>query len=172
MSSPVVRFFASVKKSTGCWIWTGLRNKKGYGSIAVWLGPSKRAMVLAHRWSWEHHVGKIPEGSCVLHRCDVPSCVRPEHLFLGSRTDNNKDMSDKGRRRSASGDANGRRKHPDNWPKGEAITGSKLSEEEVRRVRAEYVDGSTSFVKLGKKYGVGRTTVENIVKGRKWKHVR
>ena len=82
---------------TGCWLWTGrLVNRKvateTYGVIVI-----ARKSVRAHRYSWELHNGPIPEGMQVLHKCDTPRCVNPEHLFLGTNADNMADKYTKGR---------------------------------------------------------------------------
>lgn len=88
------RFWPRVDKAVGqgpdgtCWEWTASRNGDGYGF-------SNHTM--AHRVSWEIHNGSIPNGLCVLHRCDNPPCVNPAHLFLGTKKDNAADMSAKGR---------------------------------------------------------------------------
>lgn len=86
------RFWPRVKKSEGCWEWTGALNSKGYGRINH-LGRN----TLTHRCSWELHFGPIPEGLFVLHRCDNRVCVRPDHLFLGDAGDNARDMAAKER---------------------------------------------------------------------------
>lgn len=86
------RFFSKVKKSNGCWLWTGSLND-GYGRFRF-----ENVIKLAHRFSWEIHKGKIPAGMNVLHRCDVRNCVNPEHLFIGSHLDNAIDCINKGRR--------------------------------------------------------------------------
>lgn len=78
--------------NTGCWLWTASVNRKGYGRIGV-----GDAAALAHRVSWELHRGPIPGGLCVLHKCDVPACVNPDHLFLGTVPDNTADCIAKGR---------------------------------------------------------------------------
>jgi len=88
------RFWDKVQKSDGCWIFTGA-NAKGYGVIGRCDGTHE--YVYAHRLSWELHHGPIPDGLCVLHHCDTPRCVNPEHLWLGTIADNNRDMSQKGR---------------------------------------------------------------------------
>jgi hypothetical protein len=77
---------------TGWWIWMGSTDKKGYGRIS-----HKGINNYAHRLSWEIHNGPIPDDLCVLHRCDIPPCVRPDHLFLGTRKDNIIDAMQKGR---------------------------------------------------------------------------
>lgn len=82
---------------TGCWLWLGHLNNKGYGQF--WI-KSNENKVLAHRLSWEMVHGRIPSNQCVLHKCDVSCCVNPEHLFLGSIADNNADMIAKGRSNS------------------------------------------------------------------------
>lgn len=88
----IPRFWARVQKGDGCWEWQGTRIAHGYGRLRV---GSER--VLAHRYSWRITNGPIPAGMSVLHRCDNPPCVRPDHLFLGTQLDNNRDRSAKGR---------------------------------------------------------------------------
>ncbi len=81
-----------VQDHAGCWIWMG-GNCRGYGHIKV-KGKTKKT----HRVAWELAYGPIPEGLFVLHHCDVPPCANPDHLFLGTHTDNMRDMIAKGRR--------------------------------------------------------------------------
>lgn len=86
----------------GCWEWQAGRQKDGYG--VFWNGERRPSgsniFMLAHRWSFEHHVGPIPDGMCVLHRCDNPPCVNPAHLFLGTQRANVQDCIAKGRHRN------------------------------------------------------------------------
>ena len=92
-------FWSNVDKTSGCWLWTGSTNGCGYGQF-TYNGKLEKA----HRVSWQIHHGPLPlwsghtTGICVLHRCDVPLCVNPDHLFLGTQGDNVADMIEKGRR--------------------------------------------------------------------------
>lgn len=89
------RFWGMVEKSDECWLWTGYREKKfGYGRCSHRSFPE----YMAHRCAWYLVNGPIPKGLHVLHRCDVPNCVRPDHLFLGTHTDNMRDCNEKDRR--------------------------------------------------------------------------
>lgn len=96
-SSFVESFWARVEKTDGCWWWRGKRDSNGYGLLRT-RGPHRKD-VRAHRVSWHLSRGPIPNGLCVCHRCDEPLCVRPDHLFLGTRRDNSQDMVRKGRAR-------------------------------------------------------------------------
>jgi hypothetical protein len=100
------RFWAKVSKGAGndCWIWKGGKYKhprtreETYGCISVGSRRDKsKRMVAAHKVSWEIANGPVPAGKKVCHRCDVPACVRPDHLFLGTQGENVNDMIKKGR---------------------------------------------------------------------------
>lgn len=103
MGSPIERLLNSVEPepNSGCWLYikTG---KLGYGTF--WLNGSARQ---AHRAAWTLLVGPIPDGMQVNHKCHVRCCVNPNHLYLGTQTDNMKDMRDSGRERRALGELNG-----------------------------------------------------------------
>lgn len=84
--------------SNGCWLWTGpTMSQFGYGRIKVKAGEGYSAHEYAHRTSYALFRGEIPDGLCVCHRCDVPACINPEHLFLGTYKDNTQDAIAKGR---------------------------------------------------------------------------
>jgi len=89
----------SFNDETGCWEWTGFRSRDGYGQIRY--GTSSAGIVYVHRASYEVFKGPIPEGQVVCHACDNPPCFNPDHLFLGSQTDNMRDAQKKGRLHSA-----------------------------------------------------------------------
>ena len=74
-----------IQDPSGCWIWMGCLNGSGYGSISL---SSEKTGQFVHRVAWELAYGPIPENMCVCHKCDVPACANPNHLFLGSRSDN------------------------------------------------------------------------------------
>jgi hypothetical protein len=143
------RFWKKVIKSDGCWNWIGCRKKQGYGNIRV-----DGKTVMAHRVSWEMVNGSIPDGLCVLHKCDNPSCVNPDHLFLGTKMDNHCDMVDKGRRASFVGASNGR---------------AKLTQEQVSVVKELYSTGRLTQREIGKLYGVTDVVVSYILSGKIWR---
>ena len=78
--------------NSGCWLWLAALDTSGYGKFNM-----AGRILGAHRVSWELHQGSIPEGKNVLHTCDIPSCVNPNHLYIGTQKDNAKDMHDRGR---------------------------------------------------------------------------
>jgi len=112
--------------------------------------------VRAHRVAWELAYGRIPEGLIVCHKCDVPACVEPSHLFLGGHKEN---MLDK--------EAKGRGVHP----RGAASAQAVLTEEDVVGIRAAYASGSTTMVDLAKLHGCDWTTIRSVVNRRTWKHL-
>lgn len=92
-ANPLVRFWPKVRKTAECWFWTGAIQERGYGQF--WIKGN--VIEYAHRYSYEAHKGAIPEGMVVMHACDTPSCVNPEHLSLGTNHENSKDAQRKGR---------------------------------------------------------------------------
>jgi hypothetical protein len=155
------RFWSKVRKTPGCWLWTGAANNKGYGKIRL---SGSRVMVSAHRASWilafghlESWNGDYKAGLCVLHRCDVPLCVNPEHLFLGTMSDNAMDMLSKGRHKFTPqpGASNGR-----------AI----LTEADVQEIRCLSMDG-VSDLALARRFDTTAGNIWNVRTLRTWKTV-
>lgn len=139
----------------GCWEWQASRVAEGYGQTRVGHGNQRRA----HRVAYELTYGPIPEGMCVLHRCDNPPCCNPEHLFLGTIADNNADMHRKGR-------------HPHGGPKpGEENFRAKLTNDQVRTIRARYAAGGISIRQLTREYPISLTTMRHLIHGKTWKGI-
>jgi hypothetical protein len=150
------RFFAKVDTNphpTGCHIWMAGKNQQGYGQFHI-----AGKMYGAHRIGWMLAFGPIPEGWWVLHRCDSPSCVNPDHLFLGTHGINIADKVAKGRWRGGS-------------PPGEKQGNVILTGEQVQEIRA-YPRRQVSYKTLAAKYGVSVGTIHSIRIGRSWKHLR
>jgi hypothetical protein len=156
----ISRFWEKVERSDGCWNWTSWRNQSGYGLFTIGRSPCR-----AHRYSWELHFGPIPDGMCVLHRCDNRLCVRPDHLFLGTRRENAADMKAKGRQ------AQGERLRDRRVIRGEDCTWSKLSAAQVLAIRSRYESGSDTLATLSDEYGISYNHVYAIVRRTTWKHL-
>ncbi len=140
---------------SGCWIWIAGTDPKGYGFLYSHQHGKHRA---AHRISLELHGVTVPDGSFVCHRCDVPSCVNPDHLFVGSPTDNVRDMIAKGRARLVK---NG---------KGEACPRAVLSVSDVAIIKARLAAGHT-LKNIGNDYGLHLSTIHHIKTGKSWADV-
>lgn len=161
------RFWPKVEKTSGCWLWRGARLKTGYGSIN--RGGHDGASVKAHRASWELHFGTIPTGLHVLHRCDTPLCVRPDHLFLGSHADNMRDMAQK--RRSTIGDRNPSRLYPERVARGSRNGNAVINDIAVLCVRYLGSCGLPQPLIAGA-YGISQSTVSLICNRRRWAHLQ
>lgn len=152
--SDAERFWSKVQRvdGDGCWEWTGARARNRWGfEHGRFRLPTGHAY--AHRISWMLTNGPIPAGQCVLHRCDNPPCVRPDHLFLGTNDENMADMVAKGRA-----------------ARGERSALAKLTEAQVREIRAEPKWlGVNNW--LSEKYGVNNRCISAIRLRRTWKHV-
>lgn len=153
-----------------CTIWQGSKTPTGYGIVSV-NGKNR----YAHRMAAEKAYGPIPAGFVVAHKCDTPSCVNPEHLFVCTQAENLRDMREKGR--SACGEKHRSKTRPDSILKGEKVGTSKLTAGAVLQIRGEYKKSSagsksdTSLAALSRKYGVTFQTVHKIVSGKTWKHL-
>lgn len=138
-----------IKSPDECWNWQAGKTSDGYGKY----GSHKRN-ILAHRFSWELHFGKIPDGLNVCHSCDNPACCNPKHLFIGTQQDNVTDRENKGRGNRAKGEMHGM---------------AKLSLSQVLEIRQRYATGTISQSKLGKEYGVTQPMIGFIVRRENWK---
>ena len=146
------RFYEKITHSpSGCWGWSGAVSERGYGKIGL---PRSPKTARAHRVSWEIHCGDIPEGSNVLHSCDNRLCVNPDHLFLGTLSDNSRDMVSKGRDF-----------RPDN--RGERAAWHKLTEEQA----IDILTRRMSARKFASLYGVSRSAIFRIWEGKNWRHL-
>lgn len=143
------RFWPKVQKGEDCWRWLGSTTLKGYGSF--WDGQRLRP---AHAVAYELMVGPIPLGLDCCHSCDNPPCVRPDHLFLGTRRENLQDMSRKGRS-----------------TRGEKDAMAKLSTGQVEAIRARYAAGGVYQREIAAEYGVSRSLISAILVRRAWQHV-
>ena len=133
--------------NSGCWVWLGGTNQKNYGHI--WSSELKRHE-RAHRMVYQILVGAIPAGKQLLHTCDNPYCVNPDHMFVGSNAQNRADSVAKGRH-----------------AKGESCGLAKLTEDQVRQIRRS--SGSAAYI--GKQFGTCATNVYDIRNRRTWKHI-
>lgn len=156
--SALERFHESIDHSDqfGCHLWKGAKSDKGYGHLSI-----NDKMVKAHRFAWELANGPIPVGLSVCHHCDNPPCVNPKHLFLGTHADNMQDMRSKGRCRPGTPGTNTARR-------GIRV---KLTEENVREIRARHASGSISRNKLAIEFEVTPRIIGLVVKRLSWKSV-
>lgn len=123
----------------------------------------------AHRVAYELANGPIPEGMQVCHKCDIPSCVNPSHLFLGTQLDNIRDMMKKGRGKflGASGERNATRKHPE-IVRGENNGRAKRTWKQIEDIRQSYKEGETQ-VSIAARYGVKQGYISSIILELAWK---
>jgi len=134
----------TINKETGCVEWQKARSND-YGKVTINYRQER-----AHRISYEINIGPIPDGMFVLHHCDNPPCINPDHLFLGTQADNCADMANK-----------------DRSTRGERNPQAKLTGEDVTSIRE--MNGSN--IQIAKNFGVCQATISNIKARRSWKHM-
>ena len=137
------------EQNSGCWIWISA-DTEGYGDF--YFHPTFER---AHRASWMLYRGEIPAGIFVLHKCDNPSCVNPNHLFLGTNDDNMKDMVRKGRQKSI---------------RGSQHKNAKVTEDNVIEMRKLSASGMSQY-KIAEMFGIGKSMANYICNRTSWKHV-
>jgi len=142
------RFWSHVDKSGECWLWMATTYPAGYGQF---YNPALKKKVGAHRFSYELEFGTIPALLCVLHRCDNRLCVRPDHLFVGTKADNSRDAQHKGR-----------------LVRGDVSHWAKLREVDVHRIR----ESRESNEALAGIFGVDPSTIRYARTRKTWKHVQ
>ena len=154
----VDRFWAKVNKTEGCWNWTASVAPGGYGEIGIGSGSpyfkyaNKSMKIRAPRLSWIMHNGPIPEGMDILHKCDNPRCVRPDHLFAGTDADNMRDAASKRR-----------------MPHGEGNHMTRLTLDDVHEMKRLYASGTTQR-ELSARYGISGSSASRIINGIDWKY--
>jgi len=154
----LARLTAKILKTRGCWEFTGAKNNKGYGHIGV--GGRGTGQILAHRAAYECFVGPIPPGMFVLHHCDNPSCVNPDHLYVGTQKDNIRDAVNRGR-------------HFTPTLPGEGNQNVRVTDKQVEKMRAEYKGRQSpnrprtgpTLKELAAKYGISLVQTHRIVTG-------
>lgn len=134
------RFWSKVRVTSGCWEWMSRRNSAGYGQLYM-SEAGRRKTWRAPRVAWLLSHGPIPPGLFVLHRCDNPPCVNPDHLFLGNTMDNAQDMMAKGR-----------------GPSGERNGNARLTAADVQDIRDRLARGEATR-SIARIYGVDPATI-------------
>ena len=143
------RFLSKINKTSSCWLWLACKHNFGYGCFKF-----NKKQITAHRFSWMLYKGEIPKGLYILHKCDIPECCNPKHLFLGTQKDNLIDCSKKNR--TAIGEKNGN---------------SRLKTKKIINIRLEYSKGNITHRKLGKQFNVDKSVISDILNRKTWKHV-
>ena len=146
----IVRLTARIRKTNGCWLWTGPTSPAGYGY--QWLIGN--GLVLVHRASWAIWRGGLRAGDVVCHKCDVPACVNPSHLFVGTQGDNMKDCARKGRIRLP-------------MLSGHLHPMAKLSTSAVESARQRAAAGESNAA-IARSLGVSRTAISRLVLRKSW----
>lgn len=152
-TTPKEKLFANiVKKESGCWLYKNRPNE--YGKIFLSNKVGEQRNVFAHRLSYEVHIGPIPQGMYICHKCDVRGCVNPEHLYAGTHEDNTRDVVERGRHFSEKHYENVRRMR-------------KMDDPTAELLKADYATGRYTQFDLAKKYGCSQATVSCTIRGAK-----
>lgn len=153
-------FWTKVKKTSGCWEWSGLLDRDGYGRFGhrnTWSRSfSEIGEVSTHRIAWTLLKAPIPNGKWVLHKCDNRKCVKPDHLFIGTHKENSADRSMKGRNPNTRGESNGQ---------------SKLTPSAIRRIR-KLRDAGLPQSRIADIFDVRQPTISDILLRKTWGHIR
>lgn len=153
MGTIIDRFLKKLSKPNrkGCIKWLGWKNHDGYGKFSV-----NKKLKFAHRFSYEYYVGKIPDKKNVLHKCDVRDCCNPEHLYIGTQSENNTDAYDR-KRRSSLGSKNGH---------------AKLNENEVLYIKEAIRLKTKTCAQLARDFKTSESCMHDIKHGRSWRDLK
>lgn len=158
------KFWSCVDRSGECWIWLRGKDSDGYGITQL-----QRRQWRAHRAAYALTY-EDPGSLFVLHHCDNPSCVRPDHLWLGTNDDNMSDMVAKGR--SKRGTSNASHIAGGAYQRGEKNGRAKITEVQVLEIRSRAIPYRRGiYAELGREYGLTAVAIRNIVNGKLWSHV-
>lgn len=155
-------FMRHVTKTDNCWLWTAGKDKNGYGLASK--GRGQTGTCRAHRRAWELFKGTIPIEMMVLHRCDNPPCVNPDHLFLGTNSDNMRDAHAKGRHKSPT------QAKPESQVRGERQHLAKLNATKVKLIFL-YHNAGLKYREIARRIGIANTTVGNVIRRETWNHI-
>jgi hypothetical protein len=145
------RFLAKVCRdaASGCWLWQGMVTPDGYG--VAFIAGKRQA---AHRAAWMLFCSPIPAAMAVCHKCDVRACVNPDHLFIGTAADNAQDRVNK-----------------DRTPRGERHHATKLTANQVSRIKAMLAEDRMYMSEIAREFGVSISTIAGIKQGKTWRDV-
>ena len=153
------RFFKKVNKTKECWFWIGQLNFHGYGVIHLYPNQYNDKKILAHRLSYKIHKGEIPKDMCVRHSCDIRNCVNPNHLWIGTKSDNHKDMWAKGRQPDYTKTGIPGENHPM----------AKLTWKKVNKIRKMLSSRKYKQIYIAKIFNAHPMTISNIIHNKQWK---
>lgn len=182
-SKQIQGFWRRVDKTStpiGCWLWIGVRDRKGYGRLVL-----NYKSYFAHRISFFLNTGKWPEGKMVCHHCDTPPCCNPNHIYEGTAKTNTGDAVARNRmatgarhgsqthpERIARGERHGSRLHHGYLPKGEEVWNAKFTKKQILHIRKLYRGGKFTQWQIADKFQVGQPTINKIVNLESWKHIK
>ncbi len=146
------RFWSKVEKTDDCWVWKGTLGNTNYGEFII-KKNGKWVPMRPSRLSYLLKYGVLPDDKYVLHTCDTPLCVNPNHLFIGTQKDNIQDALKKGR-----------------IPKGENSYRAKLSEAQIREIRSRYIPRVTTQRQLASEFGVSHTVIGRVINNLSYKN--
>lgn len=159
------RLLNKIERVGECWIFTGTIGSSGYGNIGI----TRSQNIGAHRASWLVHFGEIPCGQMVCHTCDNKRCVNPDHLFLGTQSENMQDMIAK--KRHCHGERHTSKTRPETVARGTRLPQCKLTEDDVRAIRHLFATNRTRHEDIANQFNVSRGSISMIINRKTWTHI-